>query len=193
MEVISLDLIQILSSIFWFGFILVSCSSVVYSRFDCERDGFLKKYFNYVLFSIIITSSWFFGTSNYLIQHGFKENFSYIVLMGIVLVYLVNSTGIFLDNGFSFINKKQLIYTVLAILAAFYLSGWLSANIKSTLYRGDGNKVLLASYGDNYVWGKCIKESASYFVTKQDENIKLKKIKGRDVDELKICFRRANK
>lgn len=127
----------------------------------------------------------------YLMTHGYKLLFINVIIIQVSMIYLVHSTGSFLENNYSYHDKTQAIITVVCILLAFESAGWLYANNKKNLFITTDNKVLLASFGDKYVWGTCRNESSEFYVTKADENIKLKKLTGRDVDELKICFRRA--
>ncbi|CAI2438553.1 hypothetical protein [Serratia marcescens] len=191
-EIISIDISQLLSSSFEFGTILLSFAALFNLRIKDQDIGFFTRIFVYIFVIIISMIPWvLISPKGYLMQHGYKGYFFAILILPITLIYLVNSFGDFLDGDYKFKSRTQIFVTVFSILAAFYISGWLSANNKSYLFKNDENKVLLAAYADKYIWGSCVNESAEYFVTKQDDGIKLKRVTGRDVDELKICFRRA--
>lgn len=192
-ELISIDVSQLLSSSFEFSIILLSFAAILHARFKKGTSGLVETIIACLFLIFISMTPWvLFQHNDYLNAHGYLGYLICISTLPVVLIYLVNSIGDLFDNNYVFKSKMQILLTVLGILIAFYITGWLSANNKSFLYKTDENRILLASYGDKYVWGECLKESASYYVTKQDESIKLMKVRGREVEELKICFRRAN-
>lgn len=191
-EIIAIDTSQLLNSSYEFAFISISFSALFHLRFKSDSLSLRVKLLLGALAVFITTVPFFISSSNdYLMRNGYKGLLLNVLLLQAAIVYLVNSTSDFIENNYSYKNNVQLLLTLVCILIAFQSAGWIYANNKKNLFMDSDNKVLLASYGDKYIWGTCFKESAKFYVAKSDEAIELKKISNRDVEELKVCFMRA--
>ncbi|MGK9012135.1 hypothetical protein ACRS9C_22960 [Serratia marcescens] len=191
-EVISIDVTFLLRTSFQFFLVIVSFAAILNAKIDHKK---MKKWKVIVFYVVIFVAVLFpfvsFNNSSYLFQYGYKDYLLMALALALLVFYLFFSLNSFFENKFSFTGTFHVIFTVTALVFAFYCSGWISANNTNSMFKLGGNKVLLASYGDTYVWGKCLKENSEYSITKQVEPMVLKKVSRIDSEQLKICFRRS--
>ncbi|AGQ32470.1 hypothetical protein [Serratia liquefaciens] len=191
-EVISIDVSFLLRTSFQFFVVIISFAAILNAKIDYKRIDKWKVVCFYVLvFIVVLLPFVIFHNSPYLFKYGRKKYLLMALVLTILVFYLFFSLSSFVDNKLSFTGVYHAIFTVTALVFAFYCSGWISANNSNGMFKLGGDKVLLASYGDTYVWGKCLKENSEYSITKQDEPMVLKKVSKIESEQLKICFRRS--
>lgn len=192
-DIISIDINQLLSSGFVFLMTILAFSVLFHARFKDGKVSLVMRAVVYLVLILISILPWYyFAPNGYLMDKGWRKYYSAVVFLSCVLVYLLNSFFDLSENKYEFKINLRIFITIICLLSAFYITGWISAFQKPGFYTTGDNKVFLASYGGRDIFGTCIKENAEFFITKQDSEVKLSKIKGQRVDQLKICFNLAD-
>lgn len=95
----------------------------------------------------------------------------------------------FLDNHERYVFL--VVTVILGVLIVPYGVGWLMAEVKSPLFNSSKG-FLVSRYDNNFIFGHCRMENASFEMISVDKNIELKALKAIERKQVKTCFRNAS-
>lgn len=166
-------------------------------HFDTEEKHipiFVCCFFGVLAGGLTLCMFYFMGGKGYLFDHNTRQLIGRSALIGIFALMGVRSFSVFVRNGFKFEGKT---HGVMLIGAAVFLPGsmgWAFAYLPydTMFYSKDNKAYIIANYSNNFVLGRCLKESSEFLLVDKI-NGEVTPVSAKETQELKTCFLRASR